>query len=225
MRHWRILVTLVVVVSFVFIDSAVAACHIAAFEASAYNTGESAGIVTVKVELQGGTSSCSGTVHYKTQNGSAAGGQDFDHREGDVAFTANDDREESIQIPIREDSAVEGDETFSVELSNPTGTLGPGTGSPTTVVIQDNDQAAPPPPPPPPPPPKPSPSPAASPGVPVAVPSPSPSPTLSPSPSPTTLAKAKESEGFPVVAIIAIAALLVAAGAGGLLYWVRKRPT
>jgi len=85
------------------------------------------------------------SVDYSTVNGSASAGSDYIHTSGTLSWTENDDGAKTIILPIRDDDAFEGDETFTMMLSNPTGGATLGT-SQMTVTIRNNDTAPPPPP-------------------------------------------------------------------------------
>jgi hypothetical protein len=62
------------------------------------------------------------TVDYNTQNGTATAGSDFQFTSGTVSF-ANNEQTKTITVPIIPDTLGEGDETFSVKLSNPQGNV------------------------------------------------------------------------------------------------------
>lgn len=83
------------------------------------------------------------TVNYATQDGTAQAGSDYTATSGSVSF-ATGETTKTVSVPVRGDTDVEGDETFSVVLSNPTNAaIGDGTGAGT---IQNDDAATPPPP-------------------------------------------------------------------------------
>lgn len=112
-----------------------AACHIASFDASSA-AGEEGTTVELLVFLIGRQSSCEGTLDYRTVGGTAVEGADYVSTSGTLSFVAGDDREETIAIQLLADDEVEGDETFTVELSAPTGGI-TGTGDPAMVTITD----------------------------------------------------------------------------------------
>lgn len=116
-----------------------AACHIAAFTDDSLSVNESAGKVTLTVELVGGQPSCAGTVEYQTVDGTAKAGSDYASRQGDLTFVAGDDRRESFDVPITNDTKDESAETFTVRLSGGTGTI--SADDTATVTIGDNDPA------------------------------------------------------------------------------------
>jgi hypothetical protein len=63
------------------------------------------------------------TVHWATGRGTA-GAADFTEGSGDVTFAAGE-TEARVEVPVTDDASVEGDETFTVTLSAPSGaTLG-----------------------------------------------------------------------------------------------------
>lgn len=75
-------------------------------------------------------------VDYTTVDASATAGSDYDLTEGAFDF-APGQTAKSVVVPIIGDIAVEGDETFDVDLANPVNaTLGT---HPAVVTIQDND--------------------------------------------------------------------------------------
>lgn len=113
-----------------------AACHIAAFDQASVSVAEEVGTVTLTVFLQGRQPSCEGTVDYETVHGTATDGEDFTPASGTLEFVADDDREETIEIEILADDVDEGDEEFTVLLTNPTGGIS-GTSDAATVTITD----------------------------------------------------------------------------------------
>jgi hypothetical protein len=202
-----------------------ASCHEAVFEKPTYSVDENAGSVTLKVILLVGQSHCSGTVSYTTKADSAKAGQDFQAKSGTLNFEVGDDREETITITIIDDSTPESSEKFTVELSNPTGTI-TDTGSPASVTILDDDEE-----------PEPDPSPTRT----RQSPSPessSPEPTGSPTPSeesPTPGAALEFGEeavtetagdddgGLPTAAVVSILGVLIAVGAAIGLWLLQRR--
>ena len=62
------------------------------------------------------------TVDYTTLSGTASSGSDFQFSSGTVSF-ANGEQTKTISVPIIPDTVAEGDETFSVKLSNPQGNI------------------------------------------------------------------------------------------------------
>jgi hypothetical protein len=77
------------------------------------------------------------TVQYATSNGSATAEQDYTEVSGSVTFNPGQ-ISRTIAVPILEDGALEGPETFSLVLSSP---VNAGLGSPaaSTITIAAND--------------------------------------------------------------------------------------
>lgn len=77
------------------------------------------------------------TVNYSTANGTATAGSDYTAVSGKLTFAKNETTK-TILVPVRGDRVVESDESFSVQLSNPTkgALIGNGTG----VITIMNDE-------------------------------------------------------------------------------------
>ena len=76
------------------------------------------------------------TVAYATANGTATQPADYRPRSGTLTFTVGQ-VSKTVSVPVRGDTAVEGDETFTLNLSSLSGAaLGDGTG---TATIRDDD--------------------------------------------------------------------------------------
>ncbi|MFZ0061072.1 MAG: Ig-like domain-containing protein, partial [Pyrinomonadaceae bacterium] len=114
-----------------------------------YSVTENGGAVTVNVFRSGPTTS-GATVDYRTSdtaglnncslvNGVASARCDYTNAVGTVRFVANETAK-SITIPIVNDSYAEGNESFTLTLSN---VVGSGLGAPntTTITINDNEIA------------------------------------------------------------------------------------
>lgn len=108
-----------------------------------YSVVENAGSVTVIVNRVGGSYGTV-TVDYSTLGSSAIGGTDYITTTGTLSFV-DGVTTASINIPIMDDALVEGNENFSINLTNVTGgSLGsPGSA---TLIITDDDAVPPPPP-------------------------------------------------------------------------------
>jgi hypothetical protein len=77
------------------------------------------------------------TVHWAT-GGGTAGAADFTEGSGDVTF-APGETEAHVEVPVTDDNTVEGDETFTVTLSAPSGaTLGDAEAVGTILDDDDN---------------------------------------------------------------------------------------
>jgi hypothetical protein len=117
---------------------ATAACHVAGFVENAVSGDESVGSAVLIVELQGRVGSCAGTVDVTTVDGTATAGSDYEAVTRTLRFETDDDRVETVDLVLLDDTQAEGAETFTVELSNATGGIS-GTGGPATVTIVDDD--------------------------------------------------------------------------------------
>ncbi|XP_060768919.1 sodium/calcium exchanger 2a isoform X3 [Neoarius graeffei] len=92
-------------------------CARVAFEQDHYRCSENCGQLSVWVILWGGSGSGTFQVDYRTENGSASAGVDYDYCEGMLEFQPGDTRKE-IKIGIIDDDVFEEDEHFFVHLSN-----------------------------------------------------------------------------------------------------------
>lgn len=116
------------------------------FSGATAAVGEAAGSITVTVNRVSGTDGAV-SVDYSSANGTAVAGVDYTATNGTLNF-ANGQASATFQLPITDDTAVEGAETFTVTLASPAGGAALGTPVTVTVTITDNDAAPPPPPPP-----------------------------------------------------------------------------
>jgi hypothetical protein len=96
-----------------------------------------------------GATSLPASVNYTTVDGSATAGSDYTAQSDTISFTSSWDEatqaylssvSQSVRVPILGDTANEGDETFTLTLSNPTGsTLGDASAQ---VTILDEDDGS-----------------------------------------------------------------------------------
>jgi Flp pilus assembly protein TadG len=97
--------------------------------------GEEAGPALFTVTLSA-ASTTNVSVRYATSNGTALSGSDYTARTGTLTFTPGQ-LTKTVTVPIFNDSSMEGDETFTVNLSAPTNAaIGVGVG---IGLIQDDD--------------------------------------------------------------------------------------
>jgi hypothetical protein len=120
------------------------------FAAATYSVNESAGSASITV-TRGGNAAGAVSVNYTTVGGSASSGGDFTAASGVLTWANGVTGSRTIAVPVVNDSDVEGNETFTLTLSNPTGAV-LGGNTVATVTIVDDDSASTPPPPPTPPP-------------------------------------------------------------------------
>uniref|UniRef100_A0A671KL96 Solute carrier family 8 member 2a n=1 Tax=Sinocyclocheilus anshuiensis TaxID=1608454 RepID=A0A671KL96_9TELE len=129
-------------------ENDLATCSHIAFEQAQYQCSENCGSVSVWVCLQGGTGTRTFHVDYRTENGSASSGADYEYCEGTIIFQPGETHKE-IKVGIIDDDMFEEDEHFFVRLSNlregegGTNTDGARLVEPfvTTVTILDDDHA------------------------------------------------------------------------------------
>jgi CSLREA domain-containing protein len=101
------------------------------FGQSTYSAFEDCTAVTITVARQGDTSTAA-SVAYATQSGSATERFDFNTAAGRISF-APGETAKSFDVLISDDSYVEGTESFTVALSEPSGAT---LGFPSTATIQ-----------------------------------------------------------------------------------------
>ena len=110
------------------------------FGAATYLVPEKAGTFTVPVVRTGGVAS-SVTVDYAVGEGTATGGVDYTLLDGTLTFAAGQTTA-LIRLALADDTLVEADEMFVLQLRNPTGGATLGTPNMSTIVITDNDRSA-----------------------------------------------------------------------------------
>ncbi|GAB6042629.1 Calx-beta domain-containing protein [Endothiovibrio diazotrophicus] len=106
-----------------------------AFTSATQTTAESSGSVAVTVSRTG-TGSGAATVQYATSNGSALAGSDYTPATGTLNWNDGDLADKTISITLPDDQIVEGTETFTIALANPTGAT---LGTPTIATITLSD--------------------------------------------------------------------------------------
>ena len=103
----------------------------------AVNEKDGAAVFTVSVDGAGSIS-----VHYATADGSAFGGSDYTAKSGTLSFSRSDSAK-TVSVPVIDDTASEGDETFALQLSNATGAASSGNDLTGTGTIADDDAVVP----------------------------------------------------------------------------------
>ncbi len=106
---------------------------------AAYSVNENGGTATITVTRSGGSDGAV-SVNYATSNGSATSGSDYTATSGVLNFAAGE-LSKTFTIAIANDTAVEGNETINVTLSNPTGGATLGSQVTGVLTIQDDDVA------------------------------------------------------------------------------------
>lgn len=110
------------------------------FTAGTASVSENFSSVVLSVSRTGGSVGAA-SVNFATTGITATPGSDFTAQTGTLNWSNGESASKNIVVPITNDALIEGNETFSVTLSSPTGaTLGATTT--TTVTITDNDFAS-----------------------------------------------------------------------------------
>jgi Calx-beta domain-containing protein len=109
-----------------------------------YSVNENGGAVSVSVTRTGGSTGAVG-VSYSTANGTATSGTDYTTASGSLSWAAGDAADKTISVLVTNDTTTEGSETFTVNLSGPTGGATLGSPVSATVTILDDESAPPPP--------------------------------------------------------------------------------
>ncbi|MCG2661845.1 MAG: hypothetical protein L6437_16570, partial [Kiritimatiellae bacterium] len=111
------------------------------FSASSTSVNENAGSVTLTVTRTNGSSGAA-SVNYATSNGTASAGTDYTATSGTINWADGNSDSKTITILISDDSVVDGDKTFTVALSSPSGA---SLGTPYSATVTITDSTAPPP--------------------------------------------------------------------------------
>jgi subtilisin family serine protease len=114
--------------------------HIIFFSSATYSVNESSAAINITVN-RSGLDLPAVTVDYATSDGTALQTTDYNIALGNVSFAAGE-TSKTIRIFITDDGYVEGNETFNVRLSNPTGGASLGVPNNATVTIVSNDSAS-----------------------------------------------------------------------------------
>jgi hypothetical protein len=112
------------------------------FSGAAYSVIEDGLTVTLTVTRSGGSFGAI-SVDYNTADDSATAGSDYTAKAGTLNFSDGDTASKSITVSILDDTTYEGDETFTVNLSNPSGGASLGAQNSSTVTITENDPTPP----------------------------------------------------------------------------------
>jgi hypothetical protein len=110
------------------------------FSTASQTVGEGVGTVTVTVSRVGGSDGIV-AVTYAASAGNATTPEDFAVASGTLTWTDGDTADKTFTVAIVDDAAGEGQESFTLALSAPTGGAGLGAPATQTVAIADNDVA------------------------------------------------------------------------------------
>ena len=100
---------------------------------------EGAGVMVFTVKMSV-SSTLPATVNYATTDGTATAGEDYTSADGSLTFMPGD-IERTISVSLQEDEIFEGDETFSLTLSNPVN-AGLADAEATGTIVNDDDNSA-----------------------------------------------------------------------------------
>jgi len=107
------------------------------FSQADYIIGETDATVAITVNRLGESTEAV-SVDYATQNGSAISGSDFIAKSGSLSWAAGDSTSKTVYIQIKADIVnSEGDERFTINLSNPSPNIELGLQPTSTVTIKD----------------------------------------------------------------------------------------
>jgi hypothetical protein len=106
---------------------------------SGTHVNEKDGAAVFTVSLDGAATA---TVHYATADGSALAGSDYTAQSGTLTF-GRSDSSKTVSVPIVDDTLNEGDEAFTLRLSNPSGAAASGNDLVGTATIADDDAVVP----------------------------------------------------------------------------------
>jgi uncharacterized repeat protein (TIGR01451 family) len=109
------------------------------FSSDAYSISESTGSVIITANISGLRQN-NATVNYATSDGSATSGSDYTAASDSLTFSPSD-ISLTFTITIIDDPDCEGNETFNLELSNPTNGATLGSPNSAEITVYDNDAA------------------------------------------------------------------------------------
>ncbi|MDH3642740.1 MAG: hypothetical protein OES38_11635, partial [Gammaproteobacteria bacterium] len=108
------------------------------FSAANFSADEGGGSLVLTMS-RGGDTSAAVSVDFATTDGTANAGADYTATSGTVSWPADDALDKTISVALADDNLAEGDETFTVTLSNPAGSAVIGSQAVATATITDND--------------------------------------------------------------------------------------
>lgn len=107
------------------------------FSNAVYSQSENGGALSVTVSRTSGSAGAV-TVDYASLDGTAVAGEDYQAATGTISF-ADGETSQMLTVVLTDDSVYEGDEVFTLLLSNPTGGALLGTPTSAVVTIVDNE--------------------------------------------------------------------------------------
>lgn len=113
--------------------------------AATYTAGEGVGNAAIVISRSGGSDGAV-SVRLATSNGTATSGADYTATDVIVNFADGDAANQTVNVPILQDTTDEPDETITLTLSAPTGGATLGAASTATLTVTDDDPTPAPPP-------------------------------------------------------------------------------
>jgi hypothetical protein len=110
------------------------------FSAATFSRAENGNLANITVTRTSGTTGTV-TVQFSTSPGSAQAGSDYTAVTGTLTWTDGDANPKSFDVPLIDDTAVEGAETVNLTLANTTGGATLGSQNTAVLTITDNDTA------------------------------------------------------------------------------------
>lgn len=107
------------------------------FAASGYSVDENEGTLTVTVLRSGGTNGAA-NVNYATVKGSASNSTEYTDTSGTLNFAAGE-TSKTFTVQLKDDTNIDGDKNFTINLSSPTGGANIGTPGSSIVTLVDNE--------------------------------------------------------------------------------------
>ena len=113
------------------------------FSLASYSANEAAGNAPIIVTRVGGSNGAL-AVTFSTSDGTGLAGSDYTAINQTVSFANGDSANKTVNVPIINDAAFEGNQTVNLTLSDPTGGATLGSPNSALLTIVDNDSAPPP---------------------------------------------------------------------------------
>jgi len=109
------------------------------FTTASFNVDEAGGSVDITVERFGSDTSGAVGVDFATSDGTAIAGLDYVANSGTLSWADGESADQTFSVTILDDSLLEGPESLSLSLSNPTGNAALGTPAGADLTIGDDD--------------------------------------------------------------------------------------
>jgi len=110
------------------------------FTAASFNGDEAGGSVEISVERVGGDTSGVANIDFATADGTAIAGLDYVATSGTLSWADGNTADKTFSVTILDDNLLEGPESLSLSLSNPTGNAALGNPVDAELTISDDDR-------------------------------------------------------------------------------------